>query len=233
MPVSFAARVEHRPDGEGLKQPAPGDVLGELLDRDAGLDRGGHSPALSTSLLKGMSREAVSVIFWMAVAMGFSATGRPRASLSPLNPSRSSALSSSSSGGRAGEAWARGTRAHRLRSRRSIEALRPALEVETRILVRLGAREGRDALHEIEHARRRAALFGEHGLDDLGSSRPWRSRACAGSRCGPRRCGRRSRARAARMPATNRGRATSPQSSPAPARLHGRSARRRIWSAGS
>ena len=33
-----AALVEHRPDGEALQQRAAGDILGELLDRDAGLD---------------------------------------------------------------------------------------------------------------------------------------------------------------------------------------------------
>ena len=33
-----AALVEHRPDGQALQQRAPGDVLGQLLDGDAGLD---------------------------------------------------------------------------------------------------------------------------------------------------------------------------------------------------
>ena len=31
-----AAVVQHRPDGEALQQPAPGDVLGQLLDPHAG-----------------------------------------------------------------------------------------------------------------------------------------------------------------------------------------------------
>ena len=35
-----ALGVEHRPDAEALQEPAPGDVLGQLLDRDAGL----HAP---------------------------------------------------------------------------------------------------------------------------------------------------------------------------------------------
>ncbi len=30
--------IEHRPDVEGLDEAAPGDRLGQLLDRDAGLD---------------------------------------------------------------------------------------------------------------------------------------------------------------------------------------------------
>ena len=33
-----ALGVEHRPDVEALQQRAPGDVLGQFLDRDAGLD---------------------------------------------------------------------------------------------------------------------------------------------------------------------------------------------------
>ena len=33
-----AVRVQHGPHGEGLQQGAPGDVVGELLDRDARLD---------------------------------------------------------------------------------------------------------------------------------------------------------------------------------------------------
>ena len=34
----FADLVEHGPDGEARQQRAAGDVLGKLLDRDAGLD---------------------------------------------------------------------------------------------------------------------------------------------------------------------------------------------------
>ena len=33
-----AVLVQHRPHGDALQQRAPGDVLGQLLDRDAGLD---------------------------------------------------------------------------------------------------------------------------------------------------------------------------------------------------
>ena len=40
MPVSLAVGVENRSDVEALQERAPGDVLGELLDRDAGL----HAP---------------------------------------------------------------------------------------------------------------------------------------------------------------------------------------------
>ena len=62
MPVSCAVGVEHRPDAEALQKRAPGDVLGQLLDRDAGF----HAPDVRlarTSLLKGMSREDDRVIF--------------------------------------------------------------------------------------------------------------------------------------------------------------------------
>ena len=40
MPVSLAVGVENRSDVEALQERAPGDVLGQLLDRDAGL----HAP---------------------------------------------------------------------------------------------------------------------------------------------------------------------------------------------
>jgi hypothetical protein len=43
---------------------------------------------LSTSLLKGMSREGDRVIFWTAFVMSILHDGRPRASLSASNPSR-------------------------------------------------------------------------------------------------------------------------------------------------
>ena len=59
---SPALGVEHRSDAQALQERAPGDVLGQLLDRDAGL----HAPDidwLSTSLLKGMSREDDRMIF--------------------------------------------------------------------------------------------------------------------------------------------------------------------------
>ena len=38
-----AVCVAHRPNSEALQQCSPGDVLGQLLDRDAGLDRAGRS----------------------------------------------------------------------------------------------------------------------------------------------------------------------------------------------
>ena len=38
MPVSDALGVDNRTHGQALKERAPGDVFGELLDRDSGLD---------------------------------------------------------------------------------------------------------------------------------------------------------------------------------------------------
>ena len=49
-----AAGVAHRPHAQALQEPAPGDVLGQFLDRDPGLTR--RTLAWDrTSLLKGMS----------------------------------------------------------------------------------------------------------------------------------------------------------------------------------
>ena len=47
------------------------------------------------------------------------------------------------------------------------QSLRPALKLQTRVLMRLAARKRGDPLHEIEQAFRRAAFLMQDGLDDL------------------------------------------------------------------
>ena len=48
------------------------------------------------------------------------------------------------------------------------QSLRPAFKFQTRVLMRLAARECGDPLHEIEQAFRWAAFFMQDGLDDFG-----------------------------------------------------------------
>jgi hypothetical protein len=47
------------------------------------------------------------------------------------------------------------------------QSLRPALKLQTRVLMRLAASECGDPLHEIEQALRRAAFLLQDGLDDF------------------------------------------------------------------
>ena len=91
-----ALGVEHRPDVEALKQRAPGDVLGQLLDRDAGL----HAPDVRLAehqLVEGNVARGRQGDLLNGSSHGDSLRdGRPRDSLSTSNPSRRPAQPSSS-----------------------------------------------------------------------------------------------------------------------------------------
>ena len=77
----LALGVEHRPDAEALQERAPGDVLGQLLDRDAGL----HAPDVALAehqLVEGdVARGAEGDLLNGACHVEFSATGAERLSL--------------------------------------------------------------------------------------------------------------------------------------------------------
>ena len=78
------ALVQHRPDGEALQQRAPGDVLGQLLDRHAGLDAA-HVGLAEDELVEGdvprYAQGDLGLRLGHGRVSGCSATGRPGASL--------------------------------------------------------------------------------------------------------------------------------------------------------
>ena len=83
-----ALGVEDRPDVEALEQRAPGDVLGQLLDRDAGL----HAPDVGLAqhqLVEGnVARGRQGDLLNGSSHGGSLRGGRPRDSLSTSNPPR-------------------------------------------------------------------------------------------------------------------------------------------------
>ena len=83
----LAFGVEDRPDGEALQQRAPGDVLGQLLDRDAGLDAPDVRLAQDQLVEGDVARGAEGDLLNGGSHVGFSATGAERP-LSTSNPSR-------------------------------------------------------------------------------------------------------------------------------------------------
>ena len=95
MPVLDTIGIEHGPHIQALKEPAPGDVLGQFLDRNAGLGCARTLDWLSTSLLKGMSREGDGRRFWAAFAIRSSPRRAPEATLPislPVTPSNRPSL---------------------------------------------------------------------------------------------------------------------------------------------
>ena len=91
-----ALGVEDRPDVQALEQRAPGDVLGQLLDRDAGL----HAPDVGLAqhqLVEGnVARGRQGDLLNGSSHGGSLRGGRPRDSLSTSNPPRKPAQPSSS-----------------------------------------------------------------------------------------------------------------------------------------
>ena len=91
-----ALGVEDRPDVQALEQRAPGDVLGQLLDRDAGL----HAPDVRLAehqLVEGNVARGRQGDLLNGSSHGDSLRGgRPRDSLSTSNPPRKPAQPSSS-----------------------------------------------------------------------------------------------------------------------------------------
>ena len=83
-----AVGVEDRPDAQALQKRAPGDVLGQLLDRDAGL----HAPDVGLAehqFVEGnVARGRQGDLLNGSGHLGGLRGGRPRASLSTSNPPR-------------------------------------------------------------------------------------------------------------------------------------------------
>jgi hypothetical protein len=118
--ASFLAfGVEHGADIEALKQAAPGDVLGQFLDRDAGL----HTPDVRLAqhqLVEGdVARGRQGDLLNGSSHGDFLRDGRPKASLPASNPSRKSPQPSSSRGG---ESEDRGGGEARVGGRRAADA---------------------------------------------------------------------------------------------------------------
>ena len=92
-----AAHVEHGPHGDALQQRAAGDVLGELLDRDAGLDppdvRLGEHQLVEGNVARGAERDFLGCTGHLTNLRD----GR-REPFSRPNPSRKPAQPSSSEG---------------------------------------------------------------------------------------------------------------------------------------
>ncbi len=72
--------IDHGPHVQALQEPAPRDVLGQFLDRDASLDAP-HIGLAQVSLSKGMSRDGDRVTFWAAFAIRSSPRRAPEATL--------------------------------------------------------------------------------------------------------------------------------------------------------
>ena len=77
-----AALVEHRPDGEALQQRAPGDVLGQLLDGDAGLDAA-HVGLAEDELVEGDVARYAQGDLGLRLGHGMVLRDGPAGSLSP------------------------------------------------------------------------------------------------------------------------------------------------------
>ena len=91
------AVIEDRPHGQALQQRAPGDVLGQLLDGDAGLDAA-HVGLAQHQLVEGDVARNAQGDLGLRLGHGMvSATGRPGATLpASSSPSRKTPRSSSS-----------------------------------------------------------------------------------------------------------------------------------------
>ena len=83
----LALRVQHGPDAQALQERAPGDVLGQLLDGDAGLDPA-HIGLAEHQLVEGdVARGAEGDLLNGGCHVDILRDGRPKASLSTSNPS--------------------------------------------------------------------------------------------------------------------------------------------------
>ena len=161
-----AVLIQHRPDGDRGQKRAPGDVFGELVDRDAGLDAADIGLA-EHQLVEGDVARGAEGDFLRLGHVSSPWAGWPKASLStskPVteNPARLFLLRKR----RTGKAE------RRPQLRRALEELlRLALHFEPGVLLRLRPGDGGDALHEIEYGLRRPTFFGEDCLDDSGRLR--------------------------------------------------------------
>jgi hypothetical protein len=84
----LAVGVQHWPDAQALQERALGNVLGELLDRDAGLDPADVGLAEHQLVERDVARSAERDLSNGGCHVDVLRDGRPRASLSTSNPSR-------------------------------------------------------------------------------------------------------------------------------------------------